>query len=286
MSKIIDAKKMCEEKMVQQRTDVGKIREILKCSPCMVIISASDDKASEIYVKNKIRAFSDVGILVSHRVFPKSVTNEDILELIEYCNDCKVPLILQLPIYEHLDSSRLINAIDFKVDADGFSKEWIGEVNLGNDTKVAPATPKGVINLLNFHNIEIEGKVALVIGNSNHVSKPLCSMFMNRNATVLNANIFTKDLDALVRQSDIIVSCVGKPNLIKPEDIKEGAIVIGVGFTYVDGKQVLDFDVDKVVELGKAEMVSNRINCTGKATVNSLIDNTIELYKMNFDIEE
>ena len=128
-------------------------------------------------------------------------------------------------------------------------------------------------------------KIALVIGKSNHVGKPLCTMLMNRGATLINANSKTKDLSSLVKMADIIISCVGRQNLIKSEDIKEDAVVIGVGFTYVNGKQILDFDVDEIVALGKAKFVSNRINCTGKATINSLIDNVIGLYKMNFDIK-
>ena len=180
-----------------------------------------------------------------------------------------------------------MESINYDVDADGFAREWIGEINLGNDKKLAPATPKGVISLLIIKCKYIGDwrKIALVIGKSNHVGKPLCTMLMNRGATLINANSKTKDLSSLVKMADIIISCVGRQNLIKSEDIKEDAVVIGVGFTYVNGKQILDFDVDEIVALGKAKFVSNRINCTGKATINSLIDNVIELYKMNFDIK-
>ena len=108
---------------------------------------------------------------------------------------------------------------------------------------------------------------------------------MNRDATVLVSNKETTDLPSLVRMADIIVSCVGKLDLINPEDLKEGVVLIGVGFTYVNGRQILDFDIDKVVETGKASLVSNRINCTGKATVNALIGNVVNLYKMNFGLD-
>ena len=208
-------------------------------------------------------------------------TNKEILhEIINRCNEEKIPVILQLPTFKHLDTKKLMESINYDVDADGFAREWIGEINLGNDKKLAPATPKGVISLLEQYNVDIEGKIALVIGKSNHVGKPLCTMLMNRGATLINANSKTKDLSSLVKMADIIISCVGRQNLIKSEDIKEDAVVIGVGFTYVNGKQILDFDVDEIVALGKAKFVSNRINCTGKATINSLIDNVIELYKM------
>ena len=105
------------------------------------------------------------------------------------------------------------------------------------------------------------------------------------NIPIINANSKTKDLSSLVKIADIVISCVGRQNLINAQDIKEDAIVIGVGFTYINGKQILDFDVEEIVALGNAKFVSNRINCTGKATINSLIDNVVELYKMNFNIK-
>lgn len=284
MTLIIDAISMCEEKTLEYQKEISKIQNTIVKQPEFVIINASDDEGNARYIKGKIKEGEKCGLKVSAIKLEKDCTEEDVLEIINKCNNDKIPVILQLPTFNHLDSNKLIKEISYSVDADGFAKEWIGEVNLGNDKIVSPATPKGVISLLDYYNVNIEGKVALVIGKSNHVGKPLCSMLMNRGATLINANSKTKDLSSLVKISDIIISCVGKQNLINEEDIKEGAIVIGVGFTYINGKQILDFDVDKVVELGKAKLVSNRINCTGKATINSLIDNVIQLYKMNFNI--
>ena len=109
----------------------------------------------------------------------------------------------------------------------------------------------------------------------------MATMLINKGATTFVANSKTPNLDELVRQADIVISCVGKMDLIKAKDIKKDAVVIGVGFTYVGRKQILDFSVEDVVADGKASLVSNRINCTGKATIDALIDNVIELYKMN-----
>lgn len=284
MTLIIDAMNMCEAKTLEYKIEIDKIKNTIGRQPEFVIINASDDEGNARYIKGKIKEGKKAGLKVSAIKLEKDCTQDDVLSIIDKCNNEKIPVILQLPTFEHLDSNKLIKKISYKVDADGFAKEWIGEVNLGNDTQIVPATPKGVISLLDYYNVEIEGKVALVIGKSNHVGKPLSSMLMNRGATLINANSKTKDLKALVKISDIIISCVGQQNLINEEDIKNNAVVIGVGFTYVNGKQILDFDVDKVVELGKAKFVSNRINCTGKATINSLIDNVIQLYKMNFNI--
>ena len=285
MTLIIDAINMCEAKTLEYKIETNKIQNAIGRQPEFIIINASDDEGNARYIKGKIKEGEKCGLKVSDIKLDKDCTEQDILKIINKCNNDKIPVILQLPTFNHLDSNKLIKEISYRVDADGFAKEWIGEVNLGNDKIVSPATPKGVISLLDHYNVNIEGKVALVIGKSNHVGKPLCSMLMNRGATLINANSKTKDLSSLVKISDIIISCVGKQNLIKEEDIKEGAVVIGVGFTYINGKQILDFDVDKVVELGKAKLVSNRINCTGKPTINSLIDNVIQLYKINFNIK-
>lgn len=282
---VIDAIDMCEENIISLIDEVKIIKEKIGRKPKFVIVNASDNEANSRYIKGKIKEGEKAGLDVEVIKFERNCTNNDVLSIINLCNRSKTPVILQLPTFEHLDSKKLIDEIKYNVDADGFSREWIGEVNLGNDKLVAPATPKGVINILEYHKVELEGKNVLVIGKSNHVGKPLCSMLMNRGATVINANSKTKDLTSLVKISDVIISCVGKPNLINPKDVKEDSVLIGVGFTYIDRKQVLDFDVDQIVRMNKARLVSNRINCTGKATINSLISNVVYLYKLNYEIE-
>ena len=282
---VIDAIDMCEENIISLIDEVKIIKEKIGRKPKFVIVNASDNEANSRYIKGKIKEGEKAGLDVEVIKFERNCTNNDILSIINLCNRSKTPVILQLPTFEHLDSKKLIDEIKHNVDADGFSREWIGEVNLGNDKLIAPATPKGVINILEYHKVELEGKNVLVIGKSNHVGKPLCSMLMNRGATVINANSKTKDLSSLVKISDVIISCVGKPNLINPKDVKEDSVLIGVGFTYIDRKQVLDFDVDQIVRMNKARLVSNRINCTGKATINSLISNVVYLYKLNYEIE-
>ena len=135
--------------------------------------------------------------------------------------------------------------------------------------------------LLDYYEVDYEGKVALVIGRGKHTGQMLTNMLINEGATVIMANSHTKDLYKLTKEADIIISCVGKPNLFTNEDIKEGAIVIGIGFSYVDGKQVQDFNE---LELTKAKYVSSRLNCTGKMTVLALMDNIVNLYKINLGL--
>lgn len=285
MTKIIDAINMCEDKMLKYQEDIATIEYVIDRRPEFVIINASDDDGNARYIRGKVSDGEKAGLKVSAIKLENGCTEIDVAKIIAKCNEDKVPVLLQLPTFDYLNTDCLLNMVDYSVDADCFCVEWIGEVNLGNDKKFAPATPKGVISLLDYYSVGLEGRVVLVIGKSNHVGKPLCSMLMCRGATVINANSKTKDLASLVRMSDVVISCVGRQDLINASDVKEGAVLIGVGFTYVNGKQILDFDVDKIVADGRASMVSNRINCTGKATVNALISNVIELYKLNYGIK-
>lgn len=285
MTKIIEALEMCKENKVRQSEEVKKIAEYLGHKPLFVIINASDDAGNARYIEGKNAEGTDVGLDVHALKFESDCTNNDILKVINYCNNNRIPVILQLPTFKHLDTELLLDSIDYSVDADCFNKLWLGELAIGNDKNLAPATPKGVIQILEYNNIDLVGKNALVIGKSNHVGKPLAVMMMNRGATLLNANSKTKDLNSLVAQADIIISCVGRLDLFNTSYIKKDAVLIGVGFTYVGRKQILDFDLDNVMQENKASLVSNRINCTGKATINALIDNVIELYKLNYNIK-
>ena len=251
-------------------------------NPKLVIIVASDDKASEIYVNNKVKLGAKFGIDVHVEKFSITSNNDDIEKYIKELNDDKSVdgAILQLPVYNHLDGEHLINQLCPLKDVDGLT--WYSKAMLeGNKAKFNPCTPMGVVSLLELENIEIAGKNVVVVGKGETAGAPMATTFRNHDATVTICHIKTskEDLEFYIRHADIVISCVGKRNVIEAEWLKEGSIAIGVGFTYDEnGKQQLDFDVDKVVELGKAAMVSQRTNCTGKATVISLLCNTVLAY--------
>ena len=251
-------------------------------NPKLVIIVASDDKASEIYVNNKVKLGAKFGIDVHVEKFPITSNNDDIEKYIKELNDDKSVdgAIVQLPVYNHLDGEHLINQLCPLKDVDGLT--WYSKAMLeGNKAKFNPCTPMGVVSLLELENIEIAGKNVVVVGKGETAGAPMATTFRNHNATVTICHIKTsrEDLEFYIRHADIVISCVGKRNVIEAEWLKEGSIAIGVGFTYDEnGKQQLDFDVDKVLELGKAAMVSQRTNCTGKATVISLLCNTVLAY--------
>lgn len=253
--------------------------------PKVVILMASNDKPSERYVANKIKMAEKFNIEAELIKFNENITNKELEEVInDLNNDESVDgLILQLPVYEHLNSRRLINQICPYKDVDGLT--WYSKALLeNNELKLMPCTPLGVKNLLLLEGVIIAGKNVVVVGRGETSGAPMATTFRNLDATVTFCHSKTsrKDLEFYVRHADIVISCVGKQNILDAEWFKEGAIVVGVGFTYDEnGKQQLDFDFDKVVELGKAKLVSQRTNCTGKATVISLLYNTVLAYLGN-----
>ena len=253
-------------------------------NPEFYIINASDNPANKVYIKNKVKTAEQIGLKARVVEFGPKVRTEDVLDYVLYCNDNDIPVIIQLPMYEHLDKDMLIYYLNPQVDADGFTNEWIGRTYMSNVSRVSrvqPATAKGVMGLLDFYEVEYQGKIALVIGTGKHTGQCIANMLMNEGATVITANEYTPNINKLVKQADIIISCVGKQGIFDEYSVKPYSTVIGVGFSYVNGKQVQDFDENK---LQQCEYVSSRINCTGKMTILALMDNIVELYKRNLGL--
>lgn len=283
MTKILNAN-LLEDCVIELIThtikDSNKNRQ-----PKAIIIVASDDKASEIYVNNKVKMGAKLGIDIEVVKFKEAVTNEDIENYIKLANeyDSVDGIMLQLPIYKHLDTNRLINTISPDKDIDGLTLYSKAMLDV-NKAKFNPCTPMGVVSLLECEGIKIRGKNVVVVGKGETAGAPMATTFRNEDATVTICHKETsrEDLEFYIRHADIVISCVGKQNLLDTEWFKEGAIAIGVGFTYDEnGKQQLDFNVDEIVKLGKAAMVSQRTNCTGKATVLALMCNIIIAYNQD-----
>lgn len=283
MTRILNANKM--EELMKEVIDNFIEKDYKERNPKLVILVASDDKASERYVKNKVAMGEKFGIDVQVVKHEKDVTNEQLIDLIQHLNyDSEVDgIMLQLPVYEHLNGEYIINRIHPDKDVDGLT--LYNKAKLETDSSLCnPCTPMGVLDLLNIEEVSIEGKRVVVVGKGETSGSPMAIMLRNEGTTVTICHSRTKreDLEFYIRHADIVVSCVGKRNLLDAEWFKEGSVVIGVGLSYDEnGKQHLDFDFDKVVELGKVDLVSQRTNCTGKATVLSLMYNTVVAYSRN-----
>jgi methylenetetrahydrofolate dehydrogenase (NADP+)/methenyltetrahydrofolate cyclohydrolase len=243
--------------------------------PGLAVVLVGSNPASAVYVRNKIRACAEVGIRSVRHDFAADVPAEDVLSVIEQLNaDPTIHgILVQLPLPPHFATNRVLREISAEKDVDGFHLYNVGGLVVG-DTVFPPCTPYGVVKMLEHENISVEGKNVVVVGASNIVGKPMALMLMQRDATVCICHAKTRDLAQFTILADILVVAAGKPNLILPQMIKTGAVVIDVGINRLpDGKLVGDVDFDGVSE--KASYITPVPGGVGPMTVTMLLANTI-----------
>jgi methylenetetrahydrofolate dehydrogenase (NADP+) / methenyltetrahydrofolate cyclohydrolase len=259
---ILDGKKTAEKKFQILKKKVSK----LKKKPVLVIIQVGNNKESNIYIKKKIEFGKSLGVGVENYQLKSSVSFDFIKKLIgDFNNDTDIKgIIVQLPLPQKLDKQKILDLIDHKKDVDG----------LTSNTKFLGATPRGIFTLLKEYKILIKNKVAAVIGDSDLVGKPVAKEFARLGAKVVVCNIKTKNIKKETIKADILVSAVGKPNLIKKDMVKKGAVVIDVGTTFVKGKLNGDVDFDVVSKIAKA--ITPVPGGVGPMTVVSLFENLLE----------
>jgi len=280
MEKLIDGKaiseKLCEELK-------GKV-EVLKESgitPCIALIKANDDPASEIYVSRKEFLAKSIGIESRVYKFQPGVQQSSLEELIDKLNhDSSVhAILLQLPLAEGLDSKKLINLISPEKDVDGLTSINQGRLFAGDDC-VVPCTPQGVLHLIHSVCEDISGMYAVVLGRSVIVGRPMISLLLNNDCTVTALHSKSKNIEEICSNADILVSAIGKPKFITKDFIKPGAIVIDVGINRIqtsDGKKKIvgDVDFDDVWDfVGAITPVPKGV---GPMTVAYLLSNTVQL---------
>lgn len=244
----------------------------------LAVIMVGDNPASEIYVKNKIKACETAGIYSRTIKLDENVTEKDLIEEIEKLNkDDKIDgILVQLPLPAHIDELKIINVISPEKDVDGFHSVNLGKMIIGDKTGFLPCTPYGIMQLLDEYGIDPAGKDTVIIGRSNIVGKPAAILFIEKSATVQVCNTKTKNTKEKIRNADIVIAAVGVPNFIKGEDIKEGAVVIDVGINRVNGKLCGDVDYEEVSE--KAGYITPVPGGVGPMTIASLIKNTFKSY--------
>lgn len=262
-----------------------KIRHELKekiikedTKPCLAVVLAGDNEASKIYVKNKLKAAEEALIDTSLYLFEENVSQEDLENLIVKLNQDKTinGIMVQLPLPKHIDEKKVLNLILPAKDVDGFHPYNIGLLQNGDLGAVLAATPKGIIRLLEEHNIKFEGKNAIVIGRSQIVGKPIAMLLLNKNCTVTIAHSKTQNLKDLVSMADIVVSACGCPNLIKGSWLKEGAIIADVGINRINGKLCGDVDFEEAKEV--ASYITPVPGGVGPMTIAMLLENTYQAF--------
>lgn len=249
-------------------------------APCLTAIICGDDGGSLYYLNNQNKLCKEMG--VEHKIFKlnKDASHDEITELIKNLNnDPKVDgIILQLPLPQHLNQREITSLISSKKDVDGLTDINTGRFYKGKKCFV-PCTPQSIIELIKSTGITIESMNAVVIGRSNIVGKPAAQLLVNENATVTLCHSKTRNIKDICQKADILVCAVGKPHYIDDSFIKEGAVLIDVGTTMVNGKVCGDMDFEKVIK--KASYVTPVPGGVGSVTTTMLIKNTCEAAEIN-----
>lgn len=273
-ARIIDGRRLAATMRVTLGDRVGRLQQ-QGVHPSLAVILIGEDPASQVYVRNKIKACEIVGIRSITHHLPYSTSEQDLLKLIARLNaDIKVHgILVQLPIPEHIDMTKVLEEISVDKDVDGFHLYNIGGLVTGS-TIFSPCTPYGVVKLLESEGIPIEGQNVVIVGASNIVGKPMALMLMAADATVSICHAKTRDLAQYTILADILVVAAGVPNLILPQMVKRGAVVIDVGINrLMDGS--ITGDVDFVGVSAKASAITPVPGGVGPMTVTMLLENTI-----------
>lgn len=275
VAKIIDGRKVAASIRQECRVRVESLRRKTDVVPGLAVVLVGDNPASQVYVANKVRACGEVGIQSFKKTLPATIDTDTLLATIdELSRDPGVHgILVQLPLPAHIDMRRVLSAIPAEKDVDGFHLYNIGGLVVGN-TVFPPCTPYGVVRLLEYEDIQVEGRNVVVVGASNIVGKPMALMLMQREATVSICHVKTRDLAQYTILADILVVAAGKPNLILPQMVKTGAVVIDVGINRLpNGKLVGDVDFAGVSQ--KASYITPVPGGVGPMTVTMLLVNTI-----------
>ncbi|MEA3512120.1 MAG: bifunctional methylenetetrahydrofolate dehydrogenase/methenyltetrahydrofolate cyclohydrolase FolD [Campylobacterota bacterium] len=272
---LLDGKKLSTKIKAEVKKDVELLQQ-KNITPGLAVVLVGSDPASAAYVNMKSKACKEAGIYSIAHEMPSSISQDNILEIIEMMN--KNPnidgILVQLPLPSHVDTTAILEAIVPHKDVDGFHPYNVGRVVAGLDGFI-PATPYGVMELLKEYNIDSKGKNVCVVGASNIVGKPMATLMLNAHATVDICHIYTDDLKAHTLNADIICVGVGVINLITKDMVKDGAIIVDIGVSRLEsGKLVGDVDFENVSP--KCSYITPSPGGVGPMTIAMLLKNTIK----------
>ena len=271
---ILDGKSLAKSIRTELTKRVTKLSASLHRTPLLVTIQVGNDPASTTYVNMKAKACADIGMRSRQIVFPDAseMTTKDVLKKIrELNNDPEVDgILLQHPVPDHIDERACFDAIAIEKDVDGVTAAGFGKLAMGLDV-YASATPAAIMTLLQHYQIKISGKNAVVIGRSPILGKPVASMLLNADATVTTCHSKTENLADIVKQADIVIGAVGKPNFIKDSWLKDGAVIVDAG--YHSDLKTGDIELDSIKH--RASAYTPVPGGVGPMTITMLIAQTI-----------
>ena len=273
MAKIIDGKQIAQNVKEELKIKVKDFYDKYSRQITLAVILVGENPASQVYVKNKIKATEYVGMKSLSFYLPENSTEQQVEEtVLSLANDDTVDgILVQLPLPKHLDENKILSLIPASKDVDGFLAENVGNLMLGQETTVA-CTPFGVLKMLKSSGVELCGKNAVVLGRSNIVGKPMAMLLLKENCTVTICHSKTNNLAEICKNADILVAAIGKPKFVKENMVKEGAVVIDVGINRTENGLVGDVDFDNVKEI--ASQISPVPGGVGPMTIAMLLENT------------
>jgi len=280
MEKILDGKALAQKLNNELKSEFNQLYIFSKIKPKLATILVGEDPASQVYINIKTKVCAEVGIESISIKHPANIDSEELIASIQELNrdDSIHGILLQIPLPNHLKPhiSTFISQISPKKDVDGLHPINKGKLFDYNE-EYAPCTPKGIIALLEHYNVNLKGKFTVIINRSNLVGKPLIFLLLKRNATVAVCHTSTINIEKLTKMADILIVAVGKPNFISKDKIKEGAILIDVGVSRVNGKLCGDVNFNDVFE--KCGMITPNPGGIGPLTVSFLMRNTLIAYQ-------
>jgi len=283
-AQLIDGKAIAATIRGEIKTEVDALREKTGKVPGLAAVLVGSRKDSQTYVRMKKRACEEVGITSFGYDLPEDISQEELLKVVRELNDNPDVhgILVQLPLPDHIDDEEILGAISLDKDVDGFHPLNIGRLSMKRrDPRFVPCTPRGCIELLDRSGVTIEGKNAVVLGRSNIVGLPVAMLLLHRNATVTICHSRTQDLPAVVGGADIVIAAVGRPEMVKGNWLKPGAVVIDVGVNAVDDaskkkgyRLVGDVDFESAKEV--VSMITPVPGGVGPMTIAMLLRNTID----------
>ncbi|MBR3882924.1 MAG: bifunctional methylenetetrahydrofolate dehydrogenase/methenyltetrahydrofolate cyclohydrolase FolD [Clostridia bacterium] len=279
MAEIIDGKELAKKVRKELKKDV----EALKAkgiNPKLAVIMVGNDPGSTVYVRNKSKACEKVGIEFEEFLFDEKTEEAELLDLIDKLNadDSIHGILLQCPVPKHIDVNKAFRRISPNKDVDGFNPINVGNLTIGEDAFIS-CTPYGVVKMFEEYNIETEGKRAVILGRSNIVGKPMIQCMLNKNSTVTVCHSRTQNIGEVIKEADIVIAAIGKPNFVKADMVKDGAVVIDVGINRLeDGTITGDVDYENVAP--KASFITPVPGGVGPMTIAMLLNNVVKAAKI------
>lgn len=270
---ILDGKAFAADYRLKLAEKVKNLKETDNIVPGLAVVIIGEDPASQIYVRNKMKACEAAGIKSFNVVLPETITQseaeEEVKKLAE--NSEVDGIIVQLPLPKKFDEKRILSLIPVEKDVDGLSSENLGKLLKGEDSLIS-CTPYGIIELLKGYGVKFAGKSAVVLGRSNMVGKPVAALLLRENATVTVCHSKTENIASYTKNADVLVAAIGKAKFVTADMVKDGAIVVDVGINRIDGKIYGDVDYESVKD--KCSLITPVPGGVGPMTVTMLLQNT------------